>query len=233
VKTIRALTLSLLLCSSLLTARVVLASPTTPPQCPAGQVPTWDNSGCMQTQQQYSLGSYGPPTAQKAVPQGGLNGAPAMHDCNGIPAPLSVSCSAASPSFATQSITSIVANANAAAANSASSSSTTATPSQPAITIVGTGQPGSSTYTPTVSTGTDSTAALTSLLGDWYTGWMQYVAAAFNFDIGNLQAISSNFQRIPSCFEGQASTCQTAIWQQISQWVPYAPGASGTAGQSS
>jgi hypothetical protein len=232
VKVIRALALPLLLCSSLLTARAALANPTSPPQCPAGQVPTWDNSGCMQPQQQYSLGSYGVPTQQKAVPQGGLNGAPAMHDCNGIPVPLTVSCSAASPTFATQSITSIVANANAAA-NSASTSSTSATSSQPAITIVGTGQPGSSTYTPTVSTGTDSTAQMTGLLGDWYTGWMQYVAAAFNFDIGNLQSISSNFVRIPACFEGQASACQTAVWQQISQWVPYAPGASGTTGQAS
>jgi hypothetical protein len=179
--------------------------------------------------QQYSLGSYSVPTQQKAVPQGGLNGAPAMHDCNGIPVPLTVPCSAASASMATQSITSIVANANAAVAGPSPSSSS-GTASAPSITIVGTGQPGSSTVTPTISTGTDSTAQLTSLLGDWYTGWMQYVAAAFNFDIGNLQSISSNFIRIPACFQGQATDCESAIWQQISQWVPYAPGAPGSPG---
>jgi hypothetical protein len=179
---------------------------------------------------QFSLGGYGVPTQQKAVPQGGVNSSPAMHDCNGIPVPLTLPCSAASPSLVTQPISSAVAAANTASANAASTSnsSTTASSSAPAITIVGTGQAGSSTYTPVVSTGSDATAQLTGLLGDWYTGWMQYIAAAFNFDIGNLQNISSNFVRLPACFQGQASACETAIWQQISQWVPYAPGASGS-----
>jgi hypothetical protein len=145
-----------------------------------------------------------------------------MHDCNGIPVPLSVACSAASPSLATQSISTIVANNNAAVANAAAAAATAATAaSQPAIVIVGAGQAGSGTVTPTLSTGTDSTSQLVSLLGDWYSGWMHYIAAAFNFDVGNIQNISSTFLRLQSCFQGQASACQSAIWQQIGQWVPY------------
>ena len=209
---------------SVLTAGTAAANPTTPPHCPTGQVPTWDNSGCMVPGQQFSLSGYAVPTQQSAVAQGTVNSAPAMHDCNGTPVPVSVACSAASPSMATEAISSIVANNNAAIAN-ASAAATTAT-SQPSIAIVGAGQPGSGTFTPTLSTGTDSTSQLVGLLGDWYSGWMQYIAAAFNFDVGNIQSISSTFLRVPACFQGQASACESAVWQQISQWVPNVSGSS-------
>ena len=205
---------------SLATMAGAIASSTTPPQCPVGQVPNWDNSACISVGQPYTLSGYGAPTQQKAVPQGGLNGAPAMHDCNGTPVPLSVACSAASPSMITQSISTIVATNNAAVASaSAAAAAAAAAAAQPSIMIVAAGPAGSGTVSPTLSTGTDSTALLVNLLGDWYSGWLQYIAAAFNFDVANLQVISTTFLRLPPCFLGQATACQSAVWQQIGAWV--------------
>jgi hypothetical protein len=210
---------------SLLTAAPAAA--TAPLQCPAGQVPNWNNTVCMAPQAPYSLSGYGLPTQQKAVASGAVNSSPAMQRCNGIPVPFGVPCSAASPSVITQSISTTVAANNAANAAAATAAATAAAQAkQPSIVVVAGGPPGSGTVTDTVSTGTDSTAALESLMGDWYTGWIQYLAATLNFNIDNLQQISLTFSRLPPCFASQASACESAIWGILSQWVGPATGGS-------
>jgi hypothetical protein len=202
-------------------ARPVFAS--SPPSCPIGQVPKWDNSGCMAVQTQPSLAGIGIPSLQKAVPQGGLNGAPAMKDCNGIPVPILNSCQGVTPSLITQAISAPT------PASSPPLAGVPAAQQQPSIVVASAGAGAAlSAVAPNLpaSATADPVAALRNLLGDWYSGWMSYLQSAMGFSDAMIQQTSASFAILPPCISGQATACESAIWQQMSQWV--GPAAGGT-----
>lgn len=193
----------------------------TQPACPAGQVPNWNNTACIAVQPAASIAGYGIPSQQKAyLPGGTVNSALAMQNCNGVAVPLGQPCSAATASSITMPVSELVATAQ----SQTSSSSVSSSP-PPSIIIDG---PGPSTPGAPISSTPGNTAAnafvdpmatLENLIGDWYTGWLQYLAAAFNFNQDNQETISAQFLSDTPCLQAQATACQAAIWQQISQWV--------------
>jgi hypothetical protein len=230
------------------------AEASSPPACPAGQVPNWNNTGCMAVQTTTSLSGYGLPTQQKAfLPGGSINGAPAMQDCNGISIPIGLPCSAAKPSLVTMPVstiastvsapTQVAANQQTAPSSTLSSlgilsvSSGSQTPSGPTVsaatpsgstasTAAGptTGSPGPTVTSsaPSVispSTVADPTSALENLLGDWYSGWLQYLAGALNLSSDAQQSISTTFLGFAPCQQGQQDACEAAIWQLMQQLV--------------
>ncbi len=217
--------LLLVLCLGMCAVTATQAQATSVPACPVGQVPTWNNSGCMATQTQPSVSGYGIPSAGKAyLPGGSVNANPAMQDCNGVPIPIGQPCSAAKPSLATLPVSSIPSTIA-----SQSQSTTSSTPPSPAI-HVSPGQPAadplsgasagaSGAFATTAAPTIDATATLEGLLGDWYTGWLSYVAGAFNFSPATQESISMTFLGFNACLQAQQQACEDAIWQSISQWI--------------
>jgi hypothetical protein len=225
---------------------VTAALATSVPACPVGQVPNWNNTGCMAVQTNPSYASYGIPSQEKAyLPGGTVNSNPAIQNCNGIPIPLGEPCSAAKPSLATMPLSSV---ASTIASQTPSSTGSEAPPS--GVISVSAGQPASSAgaaasaaVSPSspplsespataaaVAAFSDPTQALTNLLGDWYSGWLQYAAGALNLSPAAQESVSTTFLAFPACLQGQQQACEDAIWASLSQWL--GPSLSSTAGGS-
>jgi hypothetical protein len=163
----------------------------------------------------------GIPIQQNVLPQHGLNVAPAMQDCNGIPVPVGRPCSSVTPSLITQPIST---------ATSVSASQVSASPAvQPSIVVAAAGAVSSAAPTPAVlpaSSTADPVGLLKNLLGDWYSGWLSYLQTSLGFTDTMIQQTSASFAILSPCVAGQAGACESAIWQQMSQWVGGAAGGS-------
>jgi hypothetical protein len=126
---------------------------------------------------------------QSVLPESGPNGAPALRSCNGSPTPIGQPCPGDPKPQGTTS-------------------------AQPAISVslapAGSG--------PIVGPVTQATVGLQSVLGDWYTGWMSYLATALNWSDANQSYIAALFGTIPGCAQGQQSQCQQGVWVQILPW---------------
>jgi len=166
-------------------------------QCPPGQI-SLDGSNCITPQAAPYVPS-GIGAQQSVLPQAGPNGAPALRSCNGMPTPIGQPCPGdPQPQAAAK------------------------TSSQPAISVslapAGIG--------PIEGPVTQATVSLQSLLGDWYTGWMSYLGSALKWSDSNTAFVASNFGTIPACLQGQQTSCEQAIWQQILPWyLILSPGA--------
>lgn len=219
------------------------------PPCPAGEIPNWNAPGCMQTQTALSLSGYGIPTQGKNLPEAGKDGAPAIQRCNGAPIPFGQPCPTTAEAQAqaqarapSATLSTYLATLSAASTTSQPSitvslpppggalwgpAATVADPAVPATTSPTQLAATSSAASPvTLATPPDPTAELQGLLGDWYTNWMAYLTASFNWNQTAAAAIASAFAAIPACANGQADDCQAAIWQQIGPWANPAPSGS-------
>ncbi len=222
--------LVLTLCIGLSALATTAAQATSVPACPVGQVPNWNNTACMAIQQNPSYSGFSLPTGQKAyLPGGTVNSNPAIQDCNGVPIPLGQPCSAANPSLASLPLSSVASTiATQTSASTAVSSSPSPTITVSAGSSAGAAPSAATTTAPpaesaataaTVAGFTDPVQTLQNLLGDWYTGWLQYAAAALNLSSDAQKSVSTTFLAFPSCLQGQPQACEDAIWQSLSQWL--------------
>ena len=100
------------------------------------------------------------------------------------------------------------------------------TPVTPAATTPATTAASNSSAVVAPAPAVDATTALSTLLGSWYTGWMQYLQATFGLSDATVQQQAAAFAGLAPCAAGQADACKAAIWQQLSQMVGPAAGGS-------
>jgi hypothetical protein len=66
-------------------------------------------------------------------------------------------------------------------------------------------------------------ASIQSLLGDWYSGWLSYVAGTLGWSDAQTSAADAYLAGAAACAGGQAAVCQAFVMQQFQTWLAPAP----------